>query len=402
MSTRELVPNTPTSTAQQQQPGQSQQVESVGQSYLWSALARQPQLAEAGDASGGDRDEQSDDALLDAPNYEDGAQPARERDEERDEDQLVQDSQASPKEDEDGVDELDSIEPSHSQPQNGPQDSFHLSQLAHDEPKSLGRTQHEQETFQRHPRQDRRLSDGGSNNDNSGEVDDSRAPSASAAVSMDLTKAEGRVLHAQPPPPPAKPLSPRFAPTDTTGVLEETMLPTQIEQDDAEEEEEEERGAPKQQQSDSQKENASPARSPTRPSSSSAERAISALAVRNSHINIDEQNGPSSSPAIERELLGSARLATTSKRPPPTFQTGASASASALEPASSADPDISPSVLLLSPRKAAFQSAPLGSSSGAPVQMSSAGPSGEPMDLDGPIVRPKICISRGSLYIRRS
>ena len=394
MSTRELVPNTPTSTAQQQQPGQSQQVESVGQSYLWSALARQPQLAEAGDASGGDRDEQSDDALLDAPNYEDGAQPARERDE----DQLVQDSQASPQEDEDGIDELDSIEPSHSQPQNGPQDSFHLSQLAHDEPKSLGRTQHEQETFQRHPRHDRRLSDGGSNNGNSGEVDDSRAPSASAAVSMDLTKAEGRVLHAQPPPPPAKPLSPRYAPTDTTGVLEETMLPTQIEQDDAEDEEQ---GAPKQQQSDSQKENASPARSPTRPSSSSAERAISALGVRNSHINIDEQNGSSSSPAIERELLGSARLSTTSKRPPPTFQTGPSVSASALELASSADPDISPSVLLLSPRKAAFQSAPLGSS-GAPVQMSSAGPSGEPMDVDGPIVRPKICTSRGSLYIRRS
>lgn len=398
MSTRELVPNTPTSTAPQreQQPGQSQQVESVGQSYLWSALARQPQLGEAGDAaSGGDRDEQSDDALLDASNDADGAPAARER-----ELSTVQDSQASPQEDGDGdgADELDSTEHSHSQPQNGPQDDFRLSQLAHDEPKSLGRTQHEQETFQRHPRQDRRLSDGGSTADqtDSGQVDDSRAPSASAAVSMDLTKAEGRVLHAQPPPT-AKPLSPpRFAPTDTTGVLEETMLPTQIEQDDAEQEEQ---GAPRQQQqqSDSQKENASPARSPTRPSSSFAERTASALGVRNSHINIDEQNGPSSSPAIERELLGSARLATTSKRPPPTFQTGPGASASALEPASSADPDISPSVLLLSPRKAALQSAPLGSS-GAPVQMSSAGPSAEPMDLDGPIVR----TFRGSLYLRRA
>lgn len=386
MSTRELVPNTPTSTApqqqQQQQLEQSQQVDSVGQSYLWSALARQPQLG-AGDATaGGDKEEHSGDELLDASHYADGAHAAGEGVA----DQLltVQDSQASPQDGEDGVDELDSTEHSHSQPQNGPQDDFRLSQLAQDEPKSLGRTQYEQETFKRHPRQDKRLSEGGSTADqsSSGEVDKSRAPSASAAVSMDLTKAEGRVLHAQPPPT-AKPLSPRFAPTDTTGLLEETILPTQIEQDDAEAEQ----GAPR--QSDSQKENASPARSPTRPSSASAERATLALGVRNSHINIEEQNGPSSSPAIERELLGSARLSTTSKRPPPTtFQTGPGASASALEPASSADPDISPSVLLLSPHKAALQSAALGSS-GAPIQMSSAGPSGELMDSDGPIVRPK-------------
>ncbi|GAA5978750.1 hypothetical protein JCM10908_004468 [Rhodotorula pacifica] len=399
MASRELVPNTPTSTAPQATANQvqqqsQQQVDSVGQSYLWDALGKeQPREAEQATmarqyealdathnlAAGADKDDNDD-------NDEDDEEPEAEA-------STILDSQISPekKDPDDEVDELlDSAEHSHSQPQNGPEDDFHLSQIANGVSESLGRTQHEKETFMRHPRRQSRLSEGSGethgtqsgNGDRDGEEEEERGgdETASASVSMDLTKAEGRVLHAHAGSA-VQPASLRAGPTDTTGVLEETMQPTQIVNDVREED-----AASPPKQSDSQKENASPSRVPSRPSSAAAAAGssrISALAVRNSHVNIDDayQNGPSSSPAVERELLHGrlAITAATAKRPP--FQTGAGM---AEEPASSADPDISPSVLL-SPREAPILQAPLASSGGLPVHMSSTSASGEGMNTDGPI-----------------
>ncbi|GAA5868283.1 hypothetical protein JCM3774_000992 [Rhodotorula dairenensis] len=393
MSRRELVPNTPTSTAPQQPGGQSEHVESVGQSYLWSALGGLPAAA-GGEAATGPEQGHSNALETSSLAGEFGAHDETDPDVGREEeDEEVVDSQASPAKDADQVDELDSAEHSHhSQPQHGPEDDFRLSQLADEVAESLGRTLHEHETFKRHPRQSRVSRDSNHHSSNTGKDDgtgEDSGPSASAAVSMDLTKANGRVLHAQPPN-----AGHPTGPTDTIGLFEETVPSPQItaaQELDA--------GAPG--QSDSQKEKASPSRSapPSRPSSAAAvvgeggdrgSSGASALGVRNSRVNLDDQNGPSSSPAIERELLGAGRLSA-SRRPP--FQTGAST-----DPASSADPDLSPNVLL-SPRKAANTPTPLEASSGAHVQMSFAGAAGEmTANSQGPIVREIIPTRELPLY----
>ncbi|BGP37891.1 hypothetical protein JCM10450v2_001827 [Rhodotorula kratochvilovae] len=129
--------------------------------------------------------------------------------------------------------------------------------------------------------------------------DEDRTEGEAEDVSMDLTRAVGRVLP---------------APGDETGD-EEPPVSTSM--------------APR--PSESQKENPSPSHPSSRPPSNTP------FSLRNSHATLDDTSGaPSSSPAVARELL--ARRSP--KKP------------SLEEPASSADPDLSPSVFL-SPERAA-------------------------------------------------
>ncbi|GAA6000775.1 uncharacterized protein JCM10292_006422 [Rhodotorula paludigena] len=122
-------------------------------------------------------------------------------------------------------------------------------------------------------------------------------------TSMDLTRAVGGLVHTSAPPGDASAIPPRSA-----------------------------------QHGESQKENVSPSRTHSRPPFGAP------FGLNNSHANLDDTTGaPSSSPAVARELL--QRRASPSK---PRLNLE--------EPASSADPDLSPSVLL-SPRRAAMHRA---------------------------------------------
>lgn len=313
MAAGELVPDTPTSTAQA--PHESALEESHSSSYLLAALgrggARPP-------SSPGARSSDVDSSLSEATQNRISAIQAAARARDGEEEELdhnegevstVADSQMPPKTASPDVntshDRTSAILRRHdSQPVLGPP-KYDDGDLGETMAESLGETSWERDRSRRSSNRSG-LSRGAPLHDYTlGDLNDE---TTAGEVSMDLTRADGRLLKRGP-----------------TNVDADDTVPSQQVTDESQ----------SLRPTESQKENPSPVRAISRPVSSAA------FGNHSPYVNMNDASAPSSSPAVARELLRRSPA----KKP------------SVEEPASSADPDLSPSVLLPPARLAKFKSA---------------------------------------------
>ncbi|BGP29872.1 hypothetical protein JCM10296v2_001620 [Rhodotorula toruloides] len=320
MAAGELVPDTPTSTAHAAH--ESAQEDSHSQSYLLAAMgrggARPPSSpgARTSDADSSLSEVTSNrlSAIQAAAQAGDGEEDELELDQDEGDLSTVADSQMpprarSPDENTSRSRTRAALRRHDSQPVLAPP-KYDDGYLGETMAESLGETSWERDKSRRSSDRSGLSRTAAQDEDALGDLNDE----TTGEVSMDLTRADGRLLSRR---------VQELADADDT-------VPSQQITDDSQ----------SLRPTESQKENPSPVRAISRPASSAA------FGSHSPYVNMHDGSGPSSSPAVARELL----------------QRSPAKKAFVEEPASSAEPDLSPSVLLSPARLAKLKA--VGASAG--------------------------------------
>ncbi|BGO97508.1 Proteophosphoglycan ppg4 [Rhodotorula toruloides ATCC 204091] len=335
MAAGELVPDTPTSTARAAH--ESAQEDLHSQSYLLAAIgrggARLPSSPGArtsdADSSLSEATQQRLSAIQAAAQAGDGEEDELELNQDEGDLSTVADSQMPPRaRSPDGNTSRSrtnaALRRHGSQPALAPP-KYDDGYLGETMAESLGETSWERDKSRRSSDRSGLSQAAAQDEDVLGDLNDE---TTTGEVSMDLTRADGRLLSRR---------------VQKLADADDTVPSQQITED-----------SQSLRPTESQKENPSPLRATSRPASSAA------FGSHSPQVNMHDGSGPSSSPAVARELL----------------QRSPAKKAFVEEPASSADPDLSPSVLLSPARLAKLNavSASAGDSLGVTQNDGSLGP----------------------------